>query len=272
MALLVFVAMGFNDGTIGFTDDGVRVADDVYQLWILGGEPEGDAEFQEWRYTLRIFRYTSGVLCGQLLALLVGVALARRYGQVAALKRAVPLALVLAGVAVAVAYPLAHVRETGLYFTGNDSRFPAGPFHDPVLVRVLLCQLAAYPLYAATGVGFGSLLGRGGIARVVRWLLVPGLLVGWSVATLTGVMQNDRFDGPGWLLWTVPPVAAGAALALAGTSVDVFPEPAVVVGDWGRGASIALLVSAAGFALVFNLLAHLDSRRRQEVHALDPPP
>jgi hypothetical protein len=102
MVLLVFVAVWFNDGT--------RYNDDFYELWV-NGDPQGDAQQYEWQYSGRIFRYTSGVLCGQFLALLAGAALARRYPQAAALARAVPLAVILACVTFAVAYPLARARE-----------------------------------------------------------------------------------------------------------------------------------------------------------------
>jgi hypothetical protein len=137
-----------------------------------------------------------------------------------------------------------------------------------VLVRVLVCELAAYPLYAAAGVGLGTLLNGRGPRR--RRLLVPLLVVGWWVATLTGLLQDDGFDAPYWLLWTVPPIAAGAAIAMAGMSMDVWVEPPVLVGDWGRGASAALLVCAAGYALGLNLLGGLAGRRRPRLPAAAP--
>jgi hypothetical protein len=60
MALLAFVAMPFNE--------------EFYGYWV-NFDPQGDAQQHEWIYTTRIFRYTSGVLVGQLLALLTGAAL-----------------------------------------------------------------------------------------------------------------------------------------------------------------------------------------------------
>lgn len=235
MALLVLVAMPFNDAFYGF---------------FVNYDAQGDAQQYELLHTTRIFRYTSGVLCGQVLALLAGAALASRNTQARALAVAVPLAVLLAGVAVAVAYPLARARD-GASFTS-----PA--LDDPILVRVLLCELAAYPLYAAAGVGLGALLrGRGAVRRALALLL----LLGWFVTTLTGLVQDDRFGAPYVLLWAVPPIAAGTAIALAGLSTDVWVVPPVPVGDWGRGAGTALLVSAAAYALGLNLLARWAGRR-----------
>lgn len=243
MALLVLIAMPFNDG--------------FYEFWV-NYDPQGDAQRQEWSYSRRIFRYTSGVLYGQLLALLAGVALARRHVQPAALAVAVPLGVLLAGVTFAVAYPLARARESTFAATA--------PLDDPVLVRVLLCELAAYPLYAAAGVGLGALLGGRLRRRAVRWRwpLVLLLLLAWFITTLTGLVQDDRFNAPYGLLWTIPPIAAGTAIALAGLSMDVWVEPPVLVGDWGRAASAALLVSTAAYALGLNLLAGLAGRRRPD--------
>jgi hypothetical protein len=51
MALLVFVAMPFNDG--------------FYEYWV-NNDPQGDAQQHEWIYTRRLFRYTSGMRCGRL--------------------------------------------------------------------------------------------------------------------------------------------------------------------------------------------------------------
>ncbi|WBB50284.1 hypothetical protein O3597_07455 [Verrucosispora sp. WMMA2044] len=128
-------------------------------------------------------------------------------------------------------------------------------------MRVLLCEVAAYPLYAAAGVGLGALLGGRLRRPATRWPLMLLLLFGWFVTTMTGLLQDDQFAGPDALLWTVPPIAAGTAIALAGLSTDVWAVPPVTVGDWGRGASTALLVSAAAYALGLNLLACWTRRR-----------
>lgn len=233
-ALLAWAAMPFNDG--------------YYEFWI-NFDPQGDGQQQEWVHTRGIFRYTSGVLCGQLLALVVGVVLGRRHRQPVALAAAVPIGALLAAVTVAAAFPLARSLETG--------RFP-GPALTPVLLR----ELAAFPLYAAAGVGLGILLaGRGRLRRAAP-LLVPVFLLGWGVATLTGLLQDDEYDAWPWLLWSVPFVAAGAAIALAGLSLDVWEFPPVPVGDWGHGASVALLVSASAYAVGLNLLGYLAARRR----------
>jgi hypothetical protein len=119
-------------------------------------------------------------------------------------------------------------------------------------------QLGAYPLWAAAGVGLGVLLR--GARRGSGVLLV--LAAVWWVAALTGLLQDDVFALPEWLLWTVPPMAAGTAIALAGLSMDVWSSPAVLEGDWGRTAGVALLVGAAAYALVLNLLGALIGRRR----------
>jgi len=236
-ALLVVVSMPVNDG--------------FYEYWV-NFDPQGDAQQHEWHYATRIFRYTSGVLCGQLLAFVAGTVLAGRRRQVVALATAVPLAVVMAAVTVAVAYPLARSGEGG-YFT-------TGALDDPVLVRVLAVELAAFPLYAAAGVGFGAVVDR--VPRRARWALAVVLGLGWCLATLTGLLQDDRFGAPVWLLWTVPPVAAGTAVALAGLSVDVWADQARLVGDQGRSAGIALVASAMVYAVVLNVAGGLLRRRR----------
>ncbi|WP_433281529.1 hypothetical protein [Micromonospora sp. CA-244673] len=236
VALLALVAMPFNDG--------------FYNFWV-NYDAQGGAQQHESLHATRIFRYTSGSLCGQVLALLAGAALARRNTQARALAVAVPLAALLAGATFAVAYPLARAREGSFWTTP--------PLDAPVLARVLLCELAAYPLYAAAGVGLGALLK--GRRPAVRWSLALLLLAGWAVTTMTGLLQDDQFNAPYVLLWAVPPIAAGTAIALAGLSMDVWVVPPVLVGDWGRGASAALLVSAAAYALGLNLLAGRAGRR-----------
>ncbi|MEE6259220.1 hypothetical protein [Plantactinospora sonchi] len=244
MALLVLVAMPFND--------------QFYEFWV-NYDAQGDAQQYERIYTSRIFRHTSGVLSGQLLALLAGAALARRHRQPVALAIGASLAVLLAVETFAIAYPLARAQE-GVFLT-------TAPLDDPVLVRVLLCELAAYPLYAAVGVGLGTLLfgrlPRGPGRMLLRLLLLLSLLVTWSVITMIGLSQDDRFNGPDWVLWVIPPLAAGTAVALAGLSLDVWRETAVLVGDWGYGASLALLVGTSAYAVGLNLIAWLLGRRRR---------
>lgn len=248
MALLAWVSMPLND--------------ELYEFWV-NYDPQGDAQQHEWSRATRIFRYTSGVLGGQLLALLAGAALVRRHSQATALAAAVPLGVLMAGVTVLVAYPVARAREAG---------YGVGPaFDDPVLVRVLLHELAGYPLLAAAGVGLGILLAGGRTSQRSALLVLLGMF--WYGAMQAGMAQDDEFAGPSWLLWTVPPIAAGTAVALAGLSLDVWSDPPVLVGDWGQSAGIALLVSAGAYALGLNLLGVLvERRRRRRTRTVRPGP
>ncbi|GAB2940896.1 hypothetical protein GCM10027280_31790 [Micromonospora polyrhachis] len=252
MALLVFMTMPFND--------------EFYNLWI-NYDAQGDDQQLEQFYTTRIFQHTAGVLCGQLLALLAGAALARRHTQTRALAVAIPLAVLMAGVTFAVAYPLAQARGSTYWPVTYP---PSAPLDDPVLVQVLLCELATYPLYTAAGVGLGALLGRRLDRRATRWALVVLLLLGWSVTNITGFLQDHQFNGLYALLWVVPPIAASTAITLAGLSTDVWANPPVLVGYWGYSASATLLLGAAAYALGFNWLAARARRRHQ--HSPQPQP
>ncbi|WP_341720786.1 hypothetical protein QQG74_14390 [Micromonospora sp. FIMYZ51] len=226
--------------------------DALYEFWV-NYDPQGDAQQHERFYATQIFRYTSGVLSGQLLALLAGAALARRHAQAIALAIAVALGVLLAGVTVLVAYPVASAREA--------SQGAGRAFDDPVLVRVLLHELAGYPLLAAVGVGLGILLAGRRTGNRIALLTLLGMA--WYGATQVGLAQDDEFVGPSWLLWAVPPIAAGTAVALAGLSLDVWSEPPALVGDAGYRAGIALLVSAGAYALGLNLLGVLVDRQRR---------
>jgi hypothetical protein len=119
MVLLVLAAWPFNEG--------------FYEFWV-NYDTAGAEQESESAHTERMFEYTSGVLCGQFLALLAGAAVARRHLQAAALAVAVPLGGLLAGLTFAVAYPLA---------TAGDNAYLARylinpPLNDPVLVRLTL--------------------------------------------------------------------------------------------------------------------------------------
>ncbi|TCB98404.1 hypothetical protein E0H26_08450 [Micromonospora zingiberis] len=246
MALLAWISMPIND--------------ELYEFWV-NYDPQGDAQQQESLHATRIFRYTSGVLGGQLLALLAGAALARRHSQATALAVAAPLGVLLAGVTVLVAYPLARAREAG---------HRVGPaYDDPVLVRVLLHELAGYPLLAAAGVGLGILLAGRRTSQRGALLILLGLI--WYAAMQVGLAQDDEFGGPSWLLWAVPPIAAGTAVALAGLALDVWSDPPLLVGDGGSSAGIALLVGAGAYALGLNLLGVLVGRRRRRPTRTPPP-
>jgi hypothetical protein len=231
MALLVLAARPFNNS--------------FYEL-VVNYDPQGDAQQHEWVYTTGIFQHTSGFLCGQLLAVLAGIALGRRHEWPGAVLRALGIGVLLAAVAFTVAVPL-----------GLSGRQPA-PFADPVLVRVLVCELVAYPLFATAGAGLGTVVRGRSLAPLVLLLVV-----GWCAGTVTGLLQDDRLSWPLWLLWTVPPVAAAATVALAGLSVDVGSDTPVVVGDWGRGSSVALLVGVTAYALGLTVWGGLAERRRR---------
>jgi len=222
VAVLAWLAMPFNDG--------------FYESFV-NYDPQGDAQQYEWVATRWIFRYTSGVLCGQFVAVVAGVALARRHRHLRALLFAAPLGVLLAGATVAVAFPLA-------------GSFPAGshppPLTDPVLVRLLWFELAAYPLWAVAGVGVGVLAGR-------RRLLLAGLGVAWWIAAAVGLLQTETYGWTAVVLPVLPPLAASTAITLAGLSMDPWADPPVPDGDWGRGASLALVCGLIAYALALNL-------------------
>ncbi len=238
-ALLVYTLMPFNS--------------DFYEDFI-NYDPQY-VQTQEWAQTQRIFRYTSGMLCGQLVAWRAGVSLGRRNRHVTALALAIGLGLLLAGVTVALAYPLAAALEAG--------HVAPGPAADPLLRRVLVVELLAYPLFAAAGVGWAVRRGaRRSATGSRRWLVPPLLVAGWAVVTLVGLMQDDGvFVAFRPLLWVVPPFAAAAVLSGAGLSRDVWDPPYAVVGDWGVEAGVALLVGTAASAVVLNVLGHRGMRR-----------
>jgi hypothetical protein len=220
--------------------------------FFVNGDPQGDVQGAESAFTDHVFTYTSGVLYGQVLSAVVGVVLARRHRHGVALLVAAVLSAVLAAVTALVGRALVEPVVGVAVGMAFDHAAPR---------RVLLTELAAYPLYAACGVGLGFLVWRlpGGWRR----LLLGSLAVGWIVATTTGLMQDDRFEAPAWLLG-LPPVAAAASVALAalsGAEPLVFdpanPAAMEIVGDWGRGAGVALLVGALAWAVLLNVAAWL---------------
>jgi hypothetical protein len=226
MALLAWAAMSVNGG---------------FYEWAVNFDPQGDDQQQEWQDYTRLFRYTSGMLLGQLLALVVGAVLSRWHRQAVALALAIPLGALLAAVSVAAAHPLASLLQT--------SRYAVSPYHDPDLLPILLRELIAYPLLAVAGVGLGILL-KG------RRILPALLLLGWCIAMLAGLLQTDRYAAWPWTLWTIPPMSAGTALALAGQSPSA----------WGHHPSLTLLVGTAAWAVILNLLALRKSRRASDTH------
>lgn len=123
---------------------------------------------------------------------------------------------------------------------------------DPMFVRMLVRELAAYPLYAFAGVGLGVQVRNWLAPRA--WSLIVLVVPLWMVATLVGLFQDNDGDAPHWLCWVAPPIAAATAVSLSALSMSGTFEP-VLSGDWGNLASIALLASATVYALILNLLA-----------------
>ncbi len=244
MALVVLATHEFN-------------SDFFYNLFV-NGDAQGEVQAAEQDFADHVFTYTSGVLYGQVLSAVVGMVLARRYRHRVALLVAVAVSVVLAAVTAVVSRPLVE----------PVSALTAGMAFDHAAPRrVLLTELVAYPLYAACGVGLGVLVWR--LPGVWRRLLWVSLAVGWTLATATGLLQDNTLHAPTWLLG-LPPVAAAATVALAALSgTDPYPfdpdDPTAlnVVGDWGRGAGAALLVGALAWAVVLNAAAELVGRRRE---------
>jgi hypothetical protein len=235
-----------------------RPLNDVYFVTFVDQDPDPDA--YEWQRTTLIFRYTSGLLCGQLLALVAGAALAVRYRQAVALAYAVPLGALLAAAGFVLGAVLGPVGGLDLFGFGPQIDIDYDPLEDPVVVRVLVRELAAYPLFAAFGVGLGVLLGgRHAGRRRVLWCLL--LVPPWIVATVAGLAQTYRGDLPHWLYWAVPPIGAAAAVAQAGLPADAGAGSGSGL-DWGREASLALLVGVAAYAVCLNLLVHRIENRR----------
>jgi hypothetical protein len=82
--------------------------------------------------------HTTGLLCGQLVALITGAALVRRHRWPVALAVAVLLGAALAVTAFVAGQLLGRVGESiDISYTPTD---------DPVFVRMLVRDLAAYPL------------------------------------------------------------------------------------------------------------------------------
>ena len=224
LAVLVLISMPVNDR--------------FYDFWV-NYDPQGDAQVHEAWVTTRIYRYTSGVLCGQFLSLVAGYVLGgRRWWAAPA------AAVLLAAVTVAVAIPLARSY-------GGDASVP---------LRLLVVELAAYPLCAAAGAGAGALLHRGRLRRARDAVLVAAVAL-WWIAASVGLVQDDAPGIPPWLLWLLPPLAAGTAIAQAGLSINVNTDPPVLAGDWGAGASVALLGGLAIYAGLAVLLAGRARRR-----------
>ncbi|MEV6305918.1 hypothetical protein AB0M02_41350 [Actinoplanes sp. NPDC051861] len=230
MVVLVLVARPFNDG--------------FYEQFV-NYDPQGDDQQREWNYTRYVFQHTSGVLLGQLLCLVIGVLLARRHGQRAALAIGMPLAGVLAAVTIAAGFVLTGKRDFDL---------PWG---------VIVAELVAYPLFLAAGVGLGTLTHR---TRV--WAATVGGIV-WMVVTVAGLMETGMYL-PAWLLTAVPQLAAAAALGGSVLSADEW-DGGADQSDWGLTAAAALLIGVTAWAVLLNLLAWFRQRGRRNQSAVTGP-
>jgi hypothetical protein len=217
---------------------------------MVNSDPQGEFQLDEWNRMTAIFQHTTGLLYGQLLALIVGAALAARHRFAVALA----LAGLLAGALAATAFFAGQLLGP-LGAADHGDYLPMG---DPVFIRMLVRELVAYPLYAFSGVGLGVLTRNWLVPRTgpLIALMVPL----WMVGTLVGLFQQDGGDAPHWLYWVAPPIAAATAVSLSALSLTERFGPAataepVLLGDWGNEASIALLASATVYAVVLNLLA-----------------
>jgi hypothetical protein len=223
-------------------------------VWVCNGgfydmavntDPQSDPQLDEWMRTTAIFQPTTGLLYGQLLALLVGAALAARHRFTAALA----LAGLLSGALAATAFFAGQLLGPPGSEANHIDYLPMG---DPVFVRMLVRELVAYPLYAFAGVGLGVLIRTWLVPRA--WPLIVLVVPPWMIATLVGLFQDNDGDAPHWLYWVAPPIAAATAVSLSALSMSGTFEP-VLSGDWGNEASIALLAGATVYAVVLNLLA-----------------
>jgi hypothetical protein len=98
-------------------------------------------------------------------------------------------------------------------------------------VGLLATELAAYPLWAAVGVGAGTLLAAGRLRRQRSGAFALTTLLRWTTA-LAGMVQDDSPWIPIWLLGLLPPLAAGTAITQSGPSLDANAELRVIAGDW----------------------------------------
>ena len=218
----------------------------------VNSDPQGEFQLDEWKRTTAIFHHTTGLLYGQLLALIVGAALAARHRWA--------VALALAGLMSAALAATAFFAGQLLGPLGAANHGDYLPMGDPVFVRMLVRELVAYPLYAFSGVGLGVLIRTWLVPR--PWFLIVLVVPLWMLGTLVGLFQDNGGDAPHWLYWVAPPIAAATAVSLSALSMSERFEPVlsegselVLSGDWGNEASIALLASATVYAVLLNLLA-----------------
>jgi hypothetical protein len=218
----------------------------------VNSDPEGEFQLDEWKRTTAIFHHTTGLLYGQILALIAGAALAARHRWAVALA----LAGLLAGALAATAFFAGQLLGP----LGQANHGDYLPMGDPVFIRMLIRELVAYPLYAFSGVGLGVLIRNWLVPQA--WSLIVLMVPLWMIGTLVGLFQNDGGDVPHWLYWVAPPIAAATAVSLSALSMSERFEPVlsegsevVLSGDWGNEASIALVASATVYAVVLNLVA-----------------
>ncbi|MEU4626675.1 hypothetical protein AB0G04_42670 [Actinoplanes sp. NPDC023801] len=232
--LLTVVLMPVNDG--------------FYETWI-NYDAQGDSQQWEWRYHREVMRNTSGYLCGHVLALLTGVWLAQRHRYPVALAAAAGVASAMAAAVFVAARAIGgeRVRVTTdgrvLWEPGAIGDLPYGPL------------LAAFPLYALAGVGLGVLFGGRIRSRAARIVAVVVLAGGWMVATMAGLLQDDRLGLPMWTLVVVPPLAAATVIGMASLSLDAWDLYPSLTGDWGDAAADALVLGLTAWTAVLAVAA-----------------
>ncbi|MEV4281155.1 hypothetical protein [Actinoplanes xinjiangensis] len=255
MVLLVIVLMPVNEG---------------FYVTSINYDAQGDSQQWEWRYNREVMRNTSGYLAGHMLALITGVWLARRHRYPSAVALAAGIGTALAATAFLTAHLLGGERVRvaadgrALWEPAVIGEVPYGPL------------LAAFPLYALAGAGLGVLLAGRPRSRAARIAAGTALLLGWWVATATGLMQDDRLGLPLWSLVVLPPLAAATAIGMASLSLDAWDLHPALAGDWGDTAAGALLIGLTAWTAVVTVAAfaraHRRGRTNSPVGRAHPPP
>ncbi|MGW4461266.1 hypothetical protein [Micromonospora sp. NPDC004704] len=202
--------------------------------FVVNPDPQGDAEQFERLYTTALLRYTSGFLCGQLIALALGAALGRQSVRAGTTSR--PLSIMaaagLAGAALgllnlAVVAPAAALRTeltmsiVDVRATGLD--FDPDLLRDPGFWQVVLVGLLSFPLWAVAGAAVGLLLDPDRVVpTLLAWVLAHG------VTAVLLVLWDEEFAAF-VVLWS-PPFGSVASPIGTGTSTPTVTVALLVVG------------------------------------------